>query len=215
MPLDLKRPITYLVTSGKTTLQTTPKSSEFSAILKLVESAVAAGVSLIQLREKSTNTRVLQELALNAVELTRGTDTRLLINERFDVALAAGADGVQLTSHSISTEVVRRIVGQEFMIGVSTHSLVEVLGARDRGADFVLFGPVFQTESKTAFGPPQGIARLHEVTSTVGTFPVIAIGGVTLENAKQCIDAGAAGIAAISLFENPSDLTRVATFIAE
>jgi thiamine-phosphate pyrophosphorylase len=202
MPLEQKRPLTYLVTSGKTTLQTTPNSQEFTKLLKLVEAAVASGVSLVQIREKNLGTRVLEELAKRAVDLTRGSVTRLLINERFDVASASGADGVQLTSRSIPTEVVRSLVGKEFLIGVSTHSLGEVLRARDQGADFVLFGPVFETESKLAFGPPQGLSTLQEVTSEAGSFPVIAIGGVTEENATHCFEAGAAGVAAISWFED-------------
>jgi thiamine-phosphate pyrophosphorylase len=209
MPLDLKRPITYLVTNAKTTLQTTPETHEFSNVLKLIEAAVASSVSAIQLREKALSTRVLEDLAARAVELTRGSVTRLLINERFDVALACGADGVQLTSRAIPTEVVRNIVGTEFLIGVSTHSLDDVLQARDKGADFVLFGPVFETESKRAFGLPQGLSKLEMVTGELGAFPVIAIGGVNETNLAQCLGVGAAGIAGIGLFEDPLTFARV------
>ena len=155
------------------------------------------------------NTRVLEELARNAVKLTKGSQTRLLINERFDVALATGADGVQLTSQSMPTSVVRSIVGSGFLVGVSTHSVREAVEARDQGADFVLFGPVFETESKQAFGAPQGIPLLKKVTEGLKSFPVIAIGGVKEENAKACFEAGAAGVAAISLFADAAQLSKI------
>ena len=209
MPLEPARPILNLITSGKTTPATTPHSPEFKALLQLIEAAVAAKVSLVQLREKQATTRVLQELAFKAVKLTRGTTTRLLVNDRFDVALASGADGVQLTSRSIPTDIVRRICGTEFIVGVSTHSLIEAQCARDNGADFVLFGPVFETESKRAFGKPQGIERLGEVAGELGAFPVIAIGGVTIDNARQCFASGAHGVAAISLLSDAEKLSGV------
>jgi thiamine-phosphate pyrophosphorylase len=118
-----------------------------------------------------------------------------------DIARAAGADGVHLTSHSLPADVVRNICGPEFLIGVSTHSVAEARVARDAGADFVVFGPIFDTASKRAFGEPQGLDKLRDVTSTLGEFPVIAIGGVTRENFASCIGAGASGIAGISMFE--------------
>lgn len=166
-------------------------------------------MSLVQLREKALSTRVLQELASNAVELTRNTQTRLLINERFDVAWAVEADGVQLTSQSMPVDVVRRTVGKDFLIGVSTHSLPEAVEAKDRGAEFVLFGPVYETESKRAFGPPQGVDLLRQVVRELAGFPVIAIGGVNRSNAGACLAAGAAGVAAISMFEDPDALAQI------
>ena len=102
----------------------------------------------------------LYELTERAVEITRGSDTRLLVNDRSDIARAAGADGVHLTSQSLPADVVRKIYGPEFLIGVSTHSLDEARAARAGGADFVVFGPVFETESKREFGAPQGLNRL-------------------------------------------------------
>jgi thiamine-phosphate pyrophosphorylase len=98
--------------------------------------------------------------------------------------------------------VVRDICGPEFVIGVSTHSLAEVQAAKAAGADFVVFGPIFDTESKRAFGAPQGLDKLCEVASELGEFPVLAIGGVTRENSETCIAAGVSGIAGISLFEH-------------
>ena len=149
--------------------------------------------------------RVLYDLTAHAVEITRGSRTRLLVNDRVDIALAAGADGVHLTTRSLPADVVRNICGPDFLIGVSTHSLAEARFAQSAGADFVVFGPVFDTESKRAFGEPQGLDKLREVTNALGEFPVLAIGGITRENFAACVDAGASGIAGISLFEHLSN----------
>lgn len=184
-----------------TTPQTTPNDPEFVGILRWVEAAVAAQLSLIQIREKSLSGRVLYELAGRAAALTRNTATRLLINDRFDIARAAAADGVQLTERSLPANLIREICDQDFLIGVSTHSLETALDARAQGADFVVFGPVFATESKRAFGPPQGLEKLSEVTSALAGFPVLAIGGINAGNANKCFAAGASGIAAISMFQ--------------
>ena len=138
------------------------------------------------------------------MEITNGSSTRLLVNGRFDVARAAGADGVHLTSVSLPARLVREACGAEFLIGVSTHSVEEAVHARDEGADFVVFGPVFETESKRGFGPPQGLEKLQRVTNELRDFPVLAIGGVTIDNAEKCLGAGASGFAGISWF-NSSD----------
>ncbi len=193
-------PIIYPITSGTTTAQTTANDPQIVSILRLVEAAVAAKIPLVQIREKALHARVLFELVERAVEIVRGSETRLLVNDRSDIARAGGADGVHLTGQSLPADVVRRVYGPEFLIGVSTHSLEEVRMARIKGADFVVFGPVFETESKRAFGAPQGLKKLREVCAELGDFPVIAIGGITLENAKACLQAGASGIAGISLF---------------
>jgi thiamine-phosphate pyrophosphorylase len=156
------------------------------------------------------NARTLCELTARASALTRNSSTKLLVNDRVDVARVAGADGVQLTSESVDAAVVRRSFGSDFLIGVSTHSLAEGRKARDQDADFVLFGPVFETESKKGFGEPQGIEKLRLVADEVHPLPVIAIGGITLENTADCLRAGAAGIAAIRLFEDAGRLLDVA-----
>ena len=207
MSLDPKRPLTYLITSGQTTLKTSPNSNEFSNILQLIEAAVAAELSLIQIREKQLSARVLYELVVKGAALTRGTRTSLLVNDRVDVALTASADGVHLAGESMSAADVRQLCSGEFLIGSSTHSLAEAKAARDGGADFVLFGPVFETESKKGFGPPQGLEKLKEVASQLGTFPVLAIGGVTVENSVECFRAGASGVAAIRLFGDARELS--------
>jgi thiamine-phosphate pyrophosphorylase len=198
----LPLPIVYPITSG----QATPDDPQF---LRLVRAAVDAEVPLFQIREKLLSARVLFELVARAAEITHGSKTRLLVNDRSDIARAAGADGVHLTAQSLPVEVVRKTCGAEFLIGVSTHSLVEAQAARDAGADFVVFGPVFETESKRAYGAPQGLEKLREVTRALGEFPVVAIGGITLENFSECFEAGARGVAAIRMLNTAENMDRI------
>lgn len=201
MPLQLQLPIIYAITSGATTAKTTPDDPEFSHLLAWIEAAAAAEIPLVQIREKSLSARVLYDLTTSASAIVNGSTTRLLVNDRFDIARAAGANGVHLTSRSLPANVIRRFCGEDFLIGVSTHSTEEALQARADGADFIVFGPVFETESKRAYGPPQGLDKLREVTIALPGFPVLAIGGINLQNAEECLHAGASGIAAISLFQ--------------
>ena len=191
----------YAITSGATTSNTTPESLEFAYILLQVELAVFIGLSYFQIREKNLPVRMLYELVSRASQHTRGSSTRLLVNDRFDVARAAGADGVHLTSTSLPPQIVRDVCGPEFVIGVSTHSLDEARAARDGGADFIVFGPVFETESKRAYGPPRGLDKLGEVAAALPGFPVLAIGGVNLDNYESCLARGASGFAGISWFD--------------
>jgi len=155
------------------------------------------------------NARALYEVVVRAVSVTRGSKTRLMVNDRVDVARAAGADGVHLTARSLPAHVVRMSCGGEFVIGVSTHSVEEAQAARAGGADFVVFGPIFETESKRAFGPPQGLDKLRDVTCALDNFPVLAIGGITLDNIAACLSAGASGVAGITLFNNPENIRNV------
>ena len=184
------------------TSKTTPSDLEYIHFLFKVEFAVTLELPLLQIREKNLPARNLYELVSRSAEITRGTSTRLLVNDRFDVARAAGADGVHLTESSMSSRVVREMCGEDFVIGVSTHSLESARAAREGGADFVVFGPVFETESKRAYGPPQGLEKLREVATALPGFPVLAIGGITIDNAESCLEAGASGVAGISWF-NP------------
>ena len=144
---------------------------------------------------------MLYELATRTAAILNGSITRLLVNDRFDIARAAGAHGVHLTSRSLPASVVRQSCGEDFLIGVSTHSLETALDARAAGADFIVFGPVFETESKRAYGAPQGLDKLREVANALQGFPVLAIGGINLQNSAECLHTGASGIAAISLFQ--------------
>ena len=178
-----------------------------------VRRAASAGAGWIQIREKDLDARSLVELARFAVAETRALAARVLINDRLDVALAANAAGIHLGEKSLPLETViewRRSTGRvDFLIGVSCHSLDSARAAERGGADYIFFGPVFETPSKAAFGAPQGIERLREVCASV-EIPVLAIGGVSLENARACIAAGAAGIAAIRLFQDAADSAELA-----
>lgn len=215
MPFTPQRPLLYLITSGETTVQTTPATKEFSSILRLVEAAVASAVDLLQIREKNLSANALYKLSAAAAEITRGSATKLLVNDRSDIAASAGADGVHLATHSLPPDVIRRTFGAEFLIGVSTHSLAEAAIARADGADFVVFGPVFHTSSKRQYGEPVGAAELAKVTSKLSPFPVIALGGITTANAATCVRAGALGIAAIRMLSDPLQLDRVVNEIRE
>lgn len=152
---------------------------------------------------------MLYELAAKAAGVTRGSATRLLVNDRADVAAAAGADGVQLTTASMRADTVRGAFGDEFLIGVSTHSLAEASRARRDGADFVVFGPVFATASKRQYGEAQGLTNLARVSAELAPFPVLALGGVTSDNVADCVRAGAHGVAAIRMFDDPGRLGEV------
>jgi thiamine-phosphate pyrophosphorylase len=209
MPLDLRAPASYLVSPGATTPETTPASADFQRLLALVRAAVEARVDLIQLREKLLRPRVLYELAARSADITRDSATRLLVNDRADIARACGADGVHLSTRSLAASVVRASFGREFLIGVSTHTLEEATAARDGGADFAVFGPVFDTPSKREFGTPAGLESLRELARSLSPFPVFAIGGVTRENAPQVVRAGARGVAAIRLFGDAANLREV------
>lgn len=213
MSLEIPTPIIYLITSGATTNRTTSDSPEFTHLLTLIKTAVSAEIPLVQIREKALTTRVLYQLTERAAEIARDTATKILVNDRFDVAIAAGADGVQLTSQSLPASVVRRATPDNFLVGVSTHSVAEAQEAKVSEADFILFGPVFETESKRQFGAPQGLSKLGDVAAALGEFPVIAIGGIAIENVSDCFQYGAAGIAAIRLLNDPTTLSSTVASI--
>jgi thiamine-phosphate pyrophosphorylase len=207
------RPITCLITGGETNSSTAPAGEEFRRLLALVARAIAARVTLVQLREKGLTARALFELASAAAHLARGSETHVLVNDRADVARASGCDGVHLTTRSLPAQIVRRAFGEEFVVGVSTHSVAEARAAREGGADFVLFGPVFDTPSKRAYGPPAGLEALRETARALAPFPVVALGGVSAETAAEVLGAGAAGVAGIRLFADGQSLARTVHLI--
>ena len=194
-------------------------------LLEKIQEAARAGVDYIQLREKDLPTRDLESLARKAARIVaqlrtanRDLRTVLLINSRTDVALAVGADGVHLRSDDISPEEVRTVWQHQYecgagaparanlprnpLIAVSCHSPAEVAQAAAAHATFAVFAPVF--EKKDA--PPAGLAALQQACAA--NIPVLALGGITLTNARSCLEAGAAGIAAIRLFQD-NDITAV------
>jgi thiamine-phosphate pyrophosphorylase len=188
------------------------RSPAASPLLETIRKAAAAGVDWIQIREKGLETHTLADLVRFAVVNAHKTGTSILVNDRFDVALAAGAAGVHLGETSLPVETVvewRRSFGRaDILIGASCHSLEAACAAERDGADYIMFGPVFATPSKAAFGAPQGIERLGEVCRAL-RIPVLAIGGVTIGNAASCVAAGAAGVAAIRLFQESDDVSAV------
>lgn len=215
MTLNLSKPILYLITRGATTEATTPDSAEFRNILRQATAAVSAGIQLIQVREKLLTAQVLFELTAGIVAVTRGSLTRVLVNDRADIAAGAGADGVHLTTRSVSPEVIRQSFGAKILIGASTHSRAEVKAACEQGADFAVFGPIFATSSKEKYGPPLGPEKLEDAVHELPSFPLIALGGISLDNMNECLRAGASGIAAISLFGEPDTLAITVEQIKE
>ncbi len=176
-------------------------------LFPFIVEAVQASVDLVQIREKDLATRELLELVQSAVGAAEGTATRVVVNDRLDVALAAGAAGVHLGTGSLPAGVARRHVPSGFLIGVSCHSLEEALDAQQAGADYAVLGPIFETPSKQAYGPPLGLEKLRQVATRVKV-PVLALGGITVERVKSCLEAGAAGIAGISIFQSCASLTE-------
>jgi thiamine-phosphate pyrophosphorylase len=150
---------------------------------------LAAGIEMIQIREKELGTRELMRLVRAVLALPNPHGTKILVNSRADVALACGAAGVHLTSDAPPPSAFRPLLA-----GVSCHRVEEVRRAEREGADFVVFGPVFPGK-----GQPVGLEQLGEACRSV-RIPVLALGGVTKENAPACLAAGAAGVAGIRLF---------------
>ena len=189
------------------------------ALLHKIQEAAAAGVDWIQVREKDLSGKECAALTSAAIERVarrsprkQGT-TRILVNDRLDVALSQAAGGVHLGENSLPVEKARkladsRIRPQDFLIGVSCHSVEAATAAAKGGANYIFFGPVFATPSKAAYGAPQGLARLAEVCRAV-SLPVVAIGGITLDNAASCLSAGASGIAAIRLFQEVQEVASL------
>lgn len=186
-------------------------------VLARIRIAIEAGTDWVQIREKDLPGRELLALARGAVGATKSA-VRVIVNDRLDVALAAGAAGVHLGGESLpAAEVVRWCRNGNapagFMVGVSCHSIEAVREAEAARASYVFFGPMFATPSKAAFGAPQGIARVAEVCASV-RIPVIAIGGVNETNGAECLRAGAAGVAAIRMFQQARDTETLAEKVA-
>jgi thiamine-phosphate pyrophosphorylase len=181
-------------------------------LVDLAREAVDAGVDLIQVRERDLEGGALADLVSAVLGVTHGTATRVVVNERIDVALACGADGVHLRGESLSVAEARRIVPEPFLIGRSVHSACE---AAEAGAvDYLIAGTVFSTRSKVRQDMRIGPDGLRAVVSAANGVPVLAIGGITEENAPLVAGTGAAGIAAIGLFAGTVPLRSLVASIA-
>lgn len=194
-------------------------TDSLALLTEKIEQVTAAGVDWVQIREKDLPAAQLAALTRQSLDIamkysTKRTEPiRVLVNDRLDVAIAARAGGVHLGEKSLPVVEAKRLVAsavrkqaidESFLIGASCHSLEAAQAAQREGADYIFFGPVFATPSKAAFGVPQGLTGLAEVCRAV-TIPVLAIGGITAQNAASCIAAAAAGIAAIRLFQGAPD----------
>ena len=206
----------YYITDRKSLAGT--DAQQRAALLSRIADAARAGVDYIQVREKDLSPRELEQLAREAVRAVRdnSTTTKLLVNSRADVALAAGADGVHLPAGELPASEVRALwmqcSGSQPLIGVSAHTIADIFDAEAQGADFVVLAPIFekvQTNTRgigiealrAACAPP----NLDYEGPAVARLPVLALGGVTLSNAQSCFEAGAAGVAGIRLFQ-PGDV---------
>ena len=201
-----EKPLIYLITKG----ETTPGNFREKRVetLSIIEKAVRAKVSLIQIREKRLPAKLVFELASEAVRITKNSDTKLLVNDRADIALAAEADGVHLPANSLPVEIIRKSFPENFIIGASAHSLEEVEKARLAGADFATFSPVFATASKAQYGAPQGVAKLREVSENFREFPIIALGGIDESNFREVLQI-ADGFAAIRFLNDAENLRKL------
>ena len=203
-------PAVYLITDRRK-LKSSPGSDLVQDLIEFIDRAFASGIDMVQIRERDLPARIICQIALAASKTAARYSGKVLVNDRADVAAAAGV-GVHLTTRSVDVDAIRRSFGKDLLIGASTHSLLEAVSAEQQGADFLVFGPVFETESKRVYGSPVGVDALAKVKAKVG-LPVFALGGITLSNYRQPLDAGAAGVAGISLFAESSDLSAVMTAI--
>jgi thiamine-phosphate pyrophosphorylase len=179
-------------------------------LVAVVGECLAAGLPAVQVREKDLGAADLAFVCRRLRALTLDRNALLIVNDRVDVALAVGADAVQRTGTSLPVEDIRAIADKRLRIGVSVHSLEDAVEAELKGADWVIFGPVYDTPSKRPYGPPQGLERLERVARQV-RLPVIAIGGITPGRVREALSAGARGVAVISAIiaaESPADATR-------
>jgi len=218
LPAPLPKPVVCYVTDRRS-LPLALSSDAIAMLLRSIESVAAAGADWIQIREKDLCGAENLELTRAALEKIHACAprTRIIVNDRVDVALTAGAGGVHLSENGFSVSDARRLCDRfahdsgkplDFLIGISCHSLGSALGATRDGADYIYFSPIFHTPSKAFYGPPQGVERLRKICQAV-QIPVIAIGGIALDNVASCYEAGAAGVAAIRLFQDATDLPAV------
>lgn len=192
----------YLITDGSA-----PSGAD---TVRSVEKALTGGVRFVQLREKGLDAKRLLKLAKELRALTDGYGARLIINDRADIALLSGADGVHLGQRSVTPADARTILGATMLIGVSAHSLREAVSACEGGADFITIGPVYSTPSKAPYGKPLGAGVIKEVKAAV-KIPVYAIGGINKDNLKEAVRNGADGVAVISAILGSVDIERGAS----
>jgi thiamine-phosphate pyrophosphorylase len=173
-------------------------------LAEVVRRALEGGVRAVQLREKDLSSAALYRIAAELRSITSDFDARFIINDRLDIALAVGADGVHIGVNSLPVSAVRRLLGQDKIIGYSAHGIDEALRAQADGADFVTFGPLYPTPSKAAYGEPCGVKKLAEAASALD-IPVIALGGISPVNISEALSADVQGVAVISAIMASAD----------
>lgn len=190
-------PRLYLLTDRHNTSQ--------RPLTSVISQAVEAGVRLIQIREKDLDTPQTIELIHTLKPLITQYDGKVLLNDRVDLAIALDAEGVHLRTDSLPLPLVRRMIGNDKLIGVSTHSVKDVQKAEDEGADFVVLGPIYDTPSKRIYGSPLGLDTL-EAACRACRLPIFAIGGMEPKHVHDVISSGAYGIAVISSILQATDI---------
>jgi len=170
-------------------------------LISSVRRSIDGGVKAVQLRGKNLPAREILRIGERLRLLTSEYSVKLFINDRIDVAMILGADGVHLGQNGLPVGIVRKILGDSLIIGVSTHSLKEAKDAERGGADFITFGPIFATPSKVVYGPPVGLRRLVNLTGRI-KIPVFAIGGINMDRIQDVMKKGANGVAVISAILN-------------
>jgi len=187
-----RRPLFYYITDRK--------RLHGISLMACIHRAVGRGVDFIQIREKDLDDREVFDLTRGALAHTIRTQCRVLVNGRADIALAAGADGVHLPSTGLQIKDIRKWTPDDFLIGVSVHTPAEIRSACAQGADYLLLGHIFPTESKAGYGPPLGLRKLKNACR-ISTVPVLGLGGITPDVIDSVLRTGAAGVAGISLFQ--------------
>jgi len=175
----------------------------------VLEAAIAGGVTLVKIREKEICTREFLDLTCAALEITRAHKVPLVINDRLDIVIAAGADGLHVGQSDMPLKTVKRIAEGKFFVGASVRTVEEALTAEKAGADYISVGAMFPTTSKVYVGEPLGLEPLANICAAVN-IPVVGIGGINLQNAGGVLQSGAAGIAVISAILSQPDIKTAA-----
>lgn len=209
---DRSTPLVYVITDRRL-LPNQSTSPDLTFLIEFANRAFAAGADMVQIRERDLTPRDLYFVTEAIAKSARKYGVRVLVNDRADIAASAGS-GVHLTTRSLPVAVVREAFSPDMLVGVSTHSIEEARAAQLGGADFVVFGPIFETASKKDYGEPVGIEALHRVATDLA-IPVLALGGIKPSNFREALEAGASGVAGISIFTEAQDLGTLVASIKD
>jgi thiamine-phosphate pyrophosphorylase len=193
---ELNRPLLCLITDP-----------DMPGLLQAVEIALSAGVNMVQLRGHQLSAAQMYALALALRPLCERYAAAFIVNDRVDVGLAVEAEGFQLGKRSLPLPVVHQLVGADYLLGASVHSREEAQAAVADGADFLIVGTIFASRSHPG-QPPSGPELLRDIKQALPTYPLLAVGGITRENAERVMEAGADGVAVISAILGAPDITQ-------